>query len=92
LTSFSSAASATVCGHLRIPVLSARARGVAELGLAGLLGHAVDLLEVDLTKGGSASACSASRCYDDGGVKHLNVEAPGKFEVSDAETMLKQLD
>jgi len=24
-------------------------------------------------------------------VKTLNVEAPGKFEVSDAETMLKQL-
>jgi len=24
-------------------------------------------------------------------VKALNVEAPGKFEVSDAETMLKQL-
>ena len=28
---------------------------------------------------------------DDGVVKALNVEAPGKFEVSDAETMLKQL-
>jgi peroxiredoxin len=28
---------------------------------------------------------------DDGVVKQLNVEAPGKFEVSDAETMLKQL-
>jgi len=28
---------------------------------------------------------------DDGVVKTLNVEAPGKFEVSDAETMLEQL-
>jgi peroxiredoxin len=27
----------------------------------------------------------------DGVVKSLNVEAPGKFEVSGAETMLKQL-
>ena len=27
----------------------------------------------------------------DGVVKALNVEQPGKFEVSDAETMLKQL-
>jgi peroxiredoxin len=26
----------------------------------------------------------------DGVVKSLNVEAPGKFEVSDADTMLKQ--
>jgi peroxiredoxin len=28
---------------------------------------------------------------DDGVVKKINVEAPGKFEVSDAETMLGQL-
>jgi peroxiredoxin len=28
---------------------------------------------------------------DDGVVKALNVEAPGKFEVSDADTMLKQV-
>jgi peroxiredoxin len=27
---------------------------------------------------------------DDGRVKTLNVEAPGKFEVSDAQTMLAQ--
>jgi glutaredoxin/glutathione-dependent peroxiredoxin len=32
-----------------------------------------------------------SMIVDDGVVKSLNVEAPGKFEVSDAETMLKQL-
>jgi peroxiredoxin len=28
---------------------------------------------------------------DNGVVKQLNVEEPGKFEVSNAETMLKQL-
>ena len=32
-----------------------------------------------------------SMVVDDGVIKSLNVEAPGKFEVSDAETMLKQL-
>jgi peroxiredoxin len=32
-----------------------------------------------------------SMLVDDGIVKSLNVEGPGKFEVSDAETMLKQL-
>jgi peroxiredoxin len=32
-----------------------------------------------------------SMLVDNGVVKQLNVEAPGKFEVSDAGTMLKQL-
>jgi peroxiredoxin len=32
-----------------------------------------------------------SMLVDDGVVKSLNIEAPGKFEVSDAGTMLKQL-
>jgi peroxiredoxin len=32
-----------------------------------------------------------SMLVDDGVVKALNVEQPGKFEVSDAETMLKQV-
>ena len=32
-----------------------------------------------------------SMLVDDGTVKQLNVEGPGKFEVSDAGTMLKQL-
>ena len=31
-----------------------------------------------------------SMLVDDGVVKTLNVEAPGKFEVSDADTMLAQ--
>ena len=32
-----------------------------------------------------------SMLVEDGVVKQLNIEAPGKFEVSDADTMLKQL-
>ncbi len=32
-----------------------------------------------------------SMLVDNGVVKQLNVEGPGKFEVSDAETMLKQM-
>jgi peroxiredoxin len=32
-----------------------------------------------------------SMLVDDGVVKSFNLEAPGKFEVSDADTMLKQL-
>jgi peroxiredoxin len=32
-----------------------------------------------------------SMLADDGVVKQLNVEQPGKFEVSDADTLLRQL-
>jgi glutaredoxin/glutathione-dependent peroxiredoxin len=49
-------------------------------------------LEIDLT--GSNMGLRMRRfsmLVDDGIVKSLNVEGPGKFEVSDAETMLKQL-
>jgi peroxiredoxin len=49
-------------------------------------------LEVDLTKGGMGLRMQRfSMFVDDGVVKKLNVEAPGKFEVSDAGTLLKQL-
>jgi glutaredoxin/glutathione-dependent peroxiredoxin len=49
-------------------------------------------LELDLTARGMGVRCQRfSMLVDDGVVKTLNVEAPGKFEVSDAETMLKQL-
>jgi len=49
-------------------------------------------LEVDLAVAGLGLRCQRfSMFVDDGVVKQLNVEAPGKFEVSDAATMLKQL-
>ena len=49
-------------------------------------------LEVDLTAGGMGLRMQRfSMFLDDGVVKQLNVEAAGKFEVSNAETMLKQL-
>ena len=49
-------------------------------------------LELDLTAKGLGVRCQRfSMLVDDGVVKALNVEGPGKYEVSDAETMLKQL-
>ena len=49
-------------------------------------------LELDLNARGMGTRCQRfSMLVDNGVVKTLNVEAPGKFEVSDAGTMLKQL-
>jgi glutaredoxin/glutathione-dependent peroxiredoxin len=49
-------------------------------------------LELDLTERGMGIRSQRfSMLVDNGVVKSLNVEAPGKFEVSDADTMLKQL-
>lgn len=49
-------------------------------------------LEIDRTASGMGVRMQRfSMLVDDGVVKQLNVEAPGKFEVSDATTMLKQL-
>jgi peroxiredoxin len=48
-------------------------------------------LELDLVARGMGVRCQRfSMLVDDGVVRKLNIEAPGKFEVSDAETMLKQ--
>ncbi|HVE49193.1 MAG TPA: peroxiredoxin [Casimicrobiaceae bacterium] len=49
-------------------------------------------LELDLNARGMGTRVQRfSMLVDNGLVKALNVEAPGKFEVSDADTMLKQL-
>ena len=49
-------------------------------------------LEMDLTaRGMGIRSQRYSMLVEDGAVKALNLEQPGKFEVSDAETMLRQL-
>lgn len=49
-------------------------------------------LELDLMARGMGMRCQRfSMLVDDGVVKTLNIEGPGKFEVSDAESMLKQV-
>ena len=49
-------------------------------------------LELDLVaRGMGVRSQRYSMFVDDGVVKSLNVEAPGKFEVSDGETMLNQI-
>jgi peroxiredoxin len=48
-------------------------------------------LELDLNGRGMGMRCQRfSMLVDDGVVKTVNVEAPGKFEVSDGATMVKQ--
>ena len=49
-------------------------------------------LELDLTARGMGVRMNRiSMLVDNGVVKQLNIEGPGKFEVSDAETMLKRM-
>ena len=49
-------------------------------------------IEVDLAKAGMGVRMQRfSMLVDDGVVKQFNLEAPGKFEISNAETMLSQL-
>jgi peroxiredoxin len=53
--------------------------------------HALGL-ELDLTpKGMGVRSRRYSMLLDDGVVKAMHIEAPGKFEVSDADTMLRDL-
>ena len=48
-------------------------------------------LELDLNARGMGTRCQRfSMLVDDGVVKKLNVEGPGKFEVSDGDTMVQQ--
>ena len=49
-------------------------------------------LELDLNARGMGTRCQRfSMLIDDGVVKQLNIEAPGKYEVSGAEKMLEQI-
>jgi peroxiredoxin len=49
-------------------------------------------LDVDMSaRGFGVRSQRYAMVIDDGVVAHLNVEAPGKFEVSDAETVLRAL-
>ena len=49
-------------------------------------------LEFDLTAKGLGLRCQRfSMLVDNGVVKVLNIEAPGKYEISDAETLLRQM-
>jgi peroxiredoxin len=79
-------------------VMAAWGRDEKALGKVRFLGDgAGDLtkklgLDVDLS--GAGLGLRLKRCsllVEDGEVKQLNIEAPGKFEVSNAETMLAQL-
>lgn len=79
-------------------VMAAWGRDEKALGKVRFLGDgAADLtkklgLELDLTKAGMGLRMQRfSMLIENGVVKTLNVEGPGKFEVSNAETMLAQL-
>ena len=79
-------------------VMAAWGRDEKALGKVRMLGDgSADFtrklgLELDLSGAGMGVRMKRfSMLVDDGVVKQLNVEAPSKFEVSDAATMLKQL-
>jgi len=49
-------------------------------------------LETDISKGGMGLRCRRFSLFvDNGVVKQVNIEQPSKFEVSDVDTMLKQI-
>ena len=76
-------------GHLRPLALPAAEKG-DPLGLKCLGGKATGLT-LDLTARGMGLRSNRySMLVVDGVVKTLNVEGPGKFEVSDAGTLLTQ--
>jgi peroxiredoxin len=79
-------------------VMAAWGRDLDALGKIRFLGDgSADLtkklgLDLDLTaKGMGVRLRRCSLLVEDGIIKQVNVEAPGKFEVSNAETLLKQL-
>ena len=79
-------------------VMAAWGRDQKAIGKVRMLGDGSALwtkalgLELDLTaRGMGIRSQRYSMLVEDGVVKSLNVEGPGKFEVSDADTMLKQL-
>ena len=88
-----------ICMSVNDPfVMGAWARDLNTAGKLRLMGDGSAVytkalgLEFDLTAKGLGLRCQRfSMLVDNGVVKTLNVEAPGKFEVSDAATMLKQL-
>ena len=79
-------------------VMGAWGRDQKTLGKVRMMGDGSALwtralgLELDLIpKGMGIRSQRYSMLLEDGVVKSLHVEGPGKFEVSDAETMLKEL-
>ena len=79
-------------------VMAAWGKDLKAIGKVRMLGDGSAIwtkalgLDMDLTaRGMGVRSQRYSMLVDDGVVKSLNVEGPGKFEVSDAGTMLKQL-
>lgn len=70
-----------------------KATGIVRMMADGNAAFAKALgLDADFSKFGMGTRSQRySMLVEDGVVKQLNIEAPGKFEVSDADTMLKQL-
>lgn len=70
-----------------------KASGIVRMMADGNASFAQALgLDADFSKFGMGTRSQRySMLVEDGVVKQLNIEAPGKFEVSDAETLLKQL-
>jgi peroxiredoxin len=70
-----------------------QATGIVRMMADGSADYAKTLgLDADFSKFGMGVRSQRySMLVVDGVVKQLNIEAPGKFEVSDAETLLKQL-